>query len=158
MSIRIGQGYDLHLLVPGRRLILGGVDIPFEKGLLGHSDADCLLHAITDSILGAASLPDIGRLFPDTDPKWEGADSTRFLAEAVRLAGEKGYRVGNIDAVILAQKPKMSPFLDEMKQKIASILGVTPDEIGLKAKTGEGVGEVGKEKAIECFAVCLLEK
>ncbi|MBE6564139.1 MAG: 2-C-methyl-D-erythritol 2,4-cyclodiphosphate synthase [Ruminococcaceae bacterium] len=156
MTIRIGHGYDLHRCTVGRPFILGGVDIPFEKGLLGHSDADCLLHAITDAILGGAALPDIGRLFPDTDEAYRGADSALFLKEAQAKADEKGYRIGNIDATVICQRPKLAPHIDTIRARIAEILSLSVDQVNVKAKTAEGLGDIGRGEAVECHAVCLL--
>ncbi len=154
--IRIGQGWDLHQLVEGRKLILGGVDIPFEKGLLGHSDADALLHAITDALLGAAALGDIGRHFPDTDPHYKGADSRVLLRATAELVTAAGYRIGNIDATIIAQAPKMAPHIPQMIEYIAEDLGLTSAMVNVKAKTSERLGIVGRGEAIVAEAVCLL--
>ncbi|SFN38310.1 2-C-methyl-D-erythritol 2,4-cyclodiphosphate synthase [Formivibrio citricus] len=154
--MRIGQGWDVHRLVEGRRLILGGVEIPFEKGLLGHSDADALLHAITDAVLGAAGLGDIGRHFPDTAAEFAGADSRVLLREAVRRVGEAGWCVGNVDASILIQRPKMAPHIPAMVANIAADLGVEPAQVNVKAKTYETLGPVGESLAVEAQAVCLL--
>ena len=137
---RFGMGYDVHRLVVGRRLIIGGVEIPHEKGLLGHSDADVLLHAIADALLGAAALGDIGQHFPDTDPAYEGADSMKLLAEVGRLIREKGYRVGNIDATIVAQRPKMAGHIAQMRENIAGVLGIELDQVNVKATTEEKLG------------------
>ncbi|MBB5191223.1 2-C-methyl-D-erythritol 2,4-cyclodiphosphate synthase [Silvimonas terrae] len=154
--MRIGQGWDVHRLVEGRKLILGGVEIPFHLGLLGHSDADALLHAITDAVLGAAGLGDIGRHFPDTDPNFKGADSRVLLREAVRRVGEAGWQVGNVDASILIQQPKMAPHIPAMVVNIAADLGVTPGQVNVKAKTYEKLGPVGASESVEAQAVCLL--
>ncbi|NHQ88601.1 2-C-methyl-D-erythritol 2,4-cyclodiphosphate synthase [Iodobacter sp. HSC-16F04] len=154
--MRIGQGWDVHRLVEGRKLILGGVDIPFEKGLLGHSDADALLHAITDAVLGGAGLGDIGRHFPDTAAEFKGADSRVLLREAVRRVREAGWQVGNVDASILIQQPKMAPHIAAMVANIASDLGVAPGQVNVKAKTYEKLGPVGASEAVEAQAVCLL--
>lgn len=154
--MRIGQGWDVHRLVEGRPLILGGVTIPHYKGLLGHSDADALLHAITDALLGAAALGDIGRHFPDTDPTFRGADSRVLLREALRRVQAAGYVVGNIDASILAQAPKMAPHIAAMVANIAEDLQISADAVNIKAKTYERLGPVGNEEAIEAQAVCLL--
>jgi 2-C-methyl-D-erythritol 2,4-cyclodiphosphate synthase len=156
MSFRIGQGWDVHRLVEGRPLILGGVIIPFDKGLLGHSDADALLHAITDALLGAAGLGDIGRHFPDTAVEFKGADSRVLLREAYRRVREAGWRVGNVDASILVQAPKMAPYIPAMVANIASDLGVAVNQINVKAKTYEKLGPVGEGASIEAQAVCLL--
>ncbi|MBQ8996352.1 MAG: 2-C-methyl-D-erythritol 2,4-cyclodiphosphate synthase [Oscillospiraceae bacterium] len=153
---RIGHGYDVHRLVEGRKLILGGVEIPYELGLLGHSDADVLLHAICDAILGAVALRDIGYHFPDTDPKWEGADSRLLLRECVRLAEEKGYRVGNIDATILCQRPKLAPHIDEMRINVAEDTGLDVGSVSIKATTEEELGFTGEGLGIASHAVVLM--
>ncbi len=158
MAVRIGHGYDVHRLVPGRPLILGGVDIPYEKGLLGHSDADVLTHAVMDALLGAAALGDIGGHFPDTDPAYSGADSLRLLERVTVLIQEKGYAVGNIDATILAQAPKLKSYIGEMRQRIAAACGVKLDQISVKATTEEGLGFTGAGEGIAAHAVCLLEQ
>ncbi len=155
---RFGMGYDVHRLVEGRKLILGGVEIPWEKGLLGHSDADVLLHAIADALLGAAALGDIGRHFPDTDEIFAGADSMKLLAEVARLVGEKGYRVGNVDATIVAQAPKLAPHIEEMAQNIANVLKVERDQINVKATTEERLGFTGSGEGMSAYAVAGLEK
>ncbi len=154
--MRIGQGWDVHRLVEGRKLILGGVDIPFEKGLLGHSDADALLHAITDAVLGAAGLGDIGRHFPDTAVEFAGADSRVLLREALRRVHAAGWRVGNVDASILIQRPKMAPHIPAMVANIAADLGIELAQVNVKAKTYEKLGPVGASEAVEAQAVCLL--
>ncbi|MDW5416905.1 MULTISPECIES: 2-C-methyl-D-erythritol 2,4-cyclodiphosphate synthase [unclassified Iodobacter] len=154
--MRIGQGWDVHRLVEGRKLILGGVDIPFDKGLLGHSDADALLHAITDAVLGGAGLGDIGRHFPDTAIEFKGADSRVLLREAVRRVREAGWKVGNVDASILIQQPKMAPHIAAMVANIAADLGVDVAAVNVKAKTYEKLGPVGASEAVEAQAVCLL--
>jgi 2-C-methyl-D-erythritol 2,4-cyclodiphosphate synthase len=154
--IRIGEGWDTHALVTGRPLVLGGVTIPHSHGLLGHSDADALLHAITDALLGAAGLGDIGRHFPDTDPQFKGADSHALLTEAARRVGEAGWSVGNVDATIVAQAPKMAPHIPAMRERIAAALGVTVDQVNVKAKTAEKMGPVGEGRSIEARAVALL--
>lgn len=156
-KIRIGIGHDTHRLVQGRPLILGGIRIEHEIGLAGHSDADIVLHALTDAILGAAGLGDIGDHFPDTDPAYAGKESRFFLLEARRLIGEKGYQVGNVDVIIHAQKPKLSGFKLIIKESIAELLGVQDSQVNVKAKTGEHVGPVGRMEAMECHAVVLLE-
>ena len=156
MDIRVGQGFDVHALVEGRPLILGGVAIPYERGLLGHSDADALLHAITDALLGAAGLGDIGRHFPDTDPAFAGADAAVLLAEAARRVREAGWTVGNVDATIVAQAPKMAPHIPAMRERIAQVLGLGAERVNVKAKTAEKMGPVGEGRAIETRAVCLL--
>lgn len=155
---RFGMGYDVHRLVEGRKLILGGVEIPWEKGLLGHSDADVLLHAIADALLGAAALGDIGRHFPDTDERFKGADSMKLLAEVVRLVREKGYRVGNVDATIVAQAPKLAPYIEEMTENIARVLGVGKDQVNVKATTEERLGFTGSGEGMSAYAVAGLEK
>ena len=153
---RIGQGYDCHALVPGRALIIGGVSIPHTTGLLGHSDADVLLHAITDAILGAAGLGDIGRHFPDTDPRFKGADSRVLLQEAGKRVAEAGYLVGNIDATIIAQAPKMAPYIANMAANIAADLDIEPGQVNVKAKTNERLGFLGREEGIAAEAVALV--
>ena len=154
--MRIGQGYDVHALVPGRALIIGGVRIDHHSGLLGHSDADVLLHAITDAILGAAGLGDIGQMFPDTDPAFSGADSVLLLQEAMRRAAEGGYRIGNIDATIVAQEPKLAGHLPAMAARIAQALACDAGQVNLKAKTNERLGYLGRAEGIEAQAVVLL--
>ena len=156
--MRIGDGYDVHKLVEGRDLILGGVKIDYEKGLLGHSDADVLLHAVSDALLGAAGLGDIGRHFPDTDPKYKGADSLELLREVYRKISEKGYRVGNIDVTMIAQRPKLKDFIPQMQDNIAAAVGVTPDRVNVKATTEEKLGFTGTGEGMSCHAVCLLEE
>ena len=156
--MRVGEGWDVHALVTGRRLVLGGVEIPYEKGLLGHSDADALLHAITDALLGGAGLGDIGRHFPDTDPAFRGADSTVLLAEAVRRVRERGWQIANIDSTIVAQAPKMAPHIMAMQARIAQVLGLDADQVNVKAKTAEKMGPVGEGLSIEARAVVLLTK
>ena len=156
--MRIGHGYDVHRLVEGRNLILGGVKIDYEKGLLGHSDADVLLHAVSDALLGAAGLGDIGRHFPDTDPKYKGADSLMLLREVYRKISEKGFRVGNIDVTMIAQKPKLKDFIPQMQKNIAAAVGVTPDRVNVKATTEEKLGFTGSGEGMSCHAVCLLEE
>ena len=155
--MRIGHGYDVHKLVEGRKLIMGGVEIPYEKGLLGHSDADVLLHAISDALLGAAALGDIGKLFPDTDPKFKGADSLVLMAEVYRNIAEKGYKVVNVDVTIIAQRPKMRPHIDAMRSNIAKTLNVDIDFINVKATTEEGMGFTGEGMGIAAHAVCLID-
>lgn len=158
MQIRVGEGWDTHALVEGRALILGGIRIEHTHGLLGHSDADALLHAITDAVLGAAGLGDIGRHFPDTDPQFKGADSVALLVEAVARVRAAGWQLGNIDCTIVVQAPKMAPHIPLMREKIAQAVGLTPDAVNVKAKTAEKMGPVGEGKAIEARAVCLLQK
>lgn len=153
---RIGQGYDCHALVPGRKLIIGGVEIPNTSGLLGHSDADVLLHAITDAILGAAGLGDIGRHFPDTDARFAGADSRILLREACKRVAAAGYQIGNVDATIIAQAPKMAPHIERMVANIAADLDVAAAQINIKAKTSERLGFVGREEGIAADAVALV--
>ena len=155
--MRIGHGYDVHKLVAGRKLIMGGVEIPYEKGLLGHSDADVLLHAISDALLGAAALGDIGKLFPDTDPQFKGADSLVLMAEVYRNIAEKGYKVVNVDATIIAQRPKMRSYIDTMRSNIAKTLNVDIDCINVKATTEEGMGFTGEGMGIAAHAVCLID-
>lgn len=154
--MRIGHGYDVHRLVEERKLILGGVDIPWEKGLLGHSDADVLTHAVMDALLGAAALGDIGKLFPDTDPAYKGADSLQLLKIVGERIAEKGYAVVNLDATIIAQKPKLAPYIPQMKKNIARILGLELDCVNLKATTEEHLGFTGREEGIAAHAVCLI--
>ncbi|CAN5301792.1 2-C-methyl-D-erythritol 2,4-cyclodiphosphate synthase [soil metagenome] len=155
-AFRIGQGYDCHALVAGRKLIIGGVTIPHATGLLGHSDADVLLHAITDAILGAAALGDIGRHFPDTDPEFSGADSRVLLREAVKRVTAAGYSIGNIDATIIAQSPKMAPHISRMVSNIATDMEVPMDRVNIKAKTNEKLGYLGREEGIAAEAVALI--
>ncbi len=156
MNIRVGEGWDVHQLVEGRKLILGGVDIPYEKGLLGHSDADALLHAITDALFGAAGLGDIGRHFPDTDPAFKGADSSVLLTEAAARVRAAGWQIANVDSTIVAQAPKMAPHIPAMRVRIADLLGLSADQVNVKAKTAEKLGPVGEGKSIEARAVVLL--
>ena len=154
--IRIGHGYDVHRLVEGRKLILGGVEIPYEKGLLGHSDADVLLHALSDAILGALALRDIGYHFPDSDERYRGADSMKLLGEVVRLMREKGYRLGNADITLVAQRPKIAPYILPMREGIAKTLGCALADINIKGTTEEGLGFTGSGEGIAAHAVCLL--
>ncbi len=156
--IRIGHGYDVHAFADGRKCIIGGVDVPCEKGLLGHSDADVLLHAVSDALLGAAALGDIGKHFPDTDERYLGADSLMLLREVVRLIGEKGYKTVNVDSTVIAQVPKLAPYIDEMRKNIASAIGVDVDFVSVKATTEEKLGFTGKKEGIAAHAVCLIEK
>lgn len=156
--IRVGYGYDVHRLVEGRKLILGGVDIPFEKGLLGHSDADVLLHAVTDALFGAAALGDIGSHFPDTDPRYKGADSLKLLEACGKELEEHGWKIGNIDATIVAQRPKLLPYVPQMRENIARVLNITVDQVSLKGKTEEGLGFTGAGDGMAVHAVCLIEK
>ena len=154
--MRIGHGYDVHRLTEGRPLILGGVHIPFEKGLLGHSDADVLAHAVADALLGAAALGDIGKLFPDTDPRYAGADSLLLLAEVVRQVENAGYRIENIDATVLAQRPKLRPYIDAMRENLAAACKLDVTQVSVKATTEEGLGFTGEELGFAVHAVCLL--
>ncbi len=156
MNIRIGEGWDVHALVEGRKLILGGVDIPHTLGLLGHSDADVLLHAITDAVLGAAGLGDIGRHFPDTDAQFKGADSAVLLAEAMRRVRAQGWELVNVDSTIVAQAPKLAPHMSAIRASVAKALGVAEDQVNVKAKTAEKLGPVGEGKSMEARAVVLL--
>ncbi|MBQ8139740.1 MAG: 2-C-methyl-D-erythritol 2,4-cyclodiphosphate synthase [Lachnospiraceae bacterium] len=155
--MRIGSGYDVHRLTEGRQLIIGGVCIPYEKGLLGHSDADVLLHAIMDAMLGAAAMGDIGKHFPDSDPAYKGISSLDLLSHVGGMLSEEGYVVGNIDATIIAQAPKMRPYIDEMRKNIADTLGIDMDQVNVKATTEEGLGFTGSGEGIASSAVCLLE-
>ncbi len=154
--MRVGTGYDVHRLVEGRKLIIGGVDIPHEKGLLGHSDADVLLHAICDALLGAAGLGDIGRHFPDTDPRYQGISSLKLLGEVSRLLEEKGFQVNNIDATIVAERPRMAPHIPAMTGNIAVAVGVAPEAVNVKATTTEGLGFAGKGEGMAAYAVCTI--
>ena len=157
-KLRIGHGYDVHRLVEGRRLILGGIDIPYEKGLLGHSDADVLLHAISDALLGAAALGDIGKHFPDTDAAYKNADSLVLLARVNEIIKSAGYRVSNVDATVIAQAPKLAPHIEQMRKNIASALGADLDDISVKATTEERLGFTGSGEGISAHAVCIIEK
>lgn len=156
--MRIGHGYDVHRLVEGRRLILGGVEIPFERGLDGHSDADVLIHAVMDALLGAAALRDIGALFPDTDERYRGIDSTLLLRCVMEKLKEKQLRVGNVDVTVLAQRPKLKPYIPQMLEKLALLLELPADRVNIKATTEEGLGFTGSGEGIACHAVCLLEE
>lgn len=156
--MRVGLGYDVHRLTEDRELILGGVKIPWEKGLLGHSDADVLVHAVMDALLGAAALGDIGQHFPDTDPAYKGISSIRLLVHVAELLRERGFQVGNIDGVIIAQRPKMAPHIPMMRKNIADALGISQDRINIKATTEEKLGFTGREEGIASQAVCLLEE
>ena len=158
MDFRIGEGWDTHALVAGRKLILGGVEIPHTRGLLGHSDADALLHAITDAVLGAAGLGDIGRHFPDTDERFKGADSSVLLSEAMRRVREQGWELVNVDSTIVAQAPKMAPHIPAMRERVAAALGCEPQQVNVKAKTAEKLGPVGRQESIEARAVALLRR
>ena len=154
--IRIGHGYDVHRLVEGRRLILGGVEIPWRLGLLGHSDADVLTHALMDALLGAAALGDIGKLFPDKDPAYEGADSVALLRQVIALLQEQGWTVGNVDCTVLAQAPKLAPHIPEMRRRLAEAMGVDLGQVSVKATTEEGLGFTGSGEGIAAHAVCIL--
>ncbi|HEY8363645.1 MAG TPA: 2-C-methyl-D-erythritol 2,4-cyclodiphosphate synthase [Tissierellaceae bacterium] len=156
--MRIGFGYDVHQLVEGRKLIIGGVDIPFEKGLLGHSDADVLIHAVMDSILGALALGDIGKHFPDTDDKYKDISSVYLLSQVAKLMNENGYEIGNIDAVVVAQRPKLASYIDDMRKIIAETLSTSVGNISIKATTTEYLGFEGREEGISAYSVCLLKK
>ncbi len=158
IQFRIGEGWDVHALVPGRKLIIGGVEVPHSMGLLGHSDADVLLHAITDALLGGAALGDIGRHFPDTDAQFKGADSVQLLVEAARRVRATGLEIGNIDSTVIAQAPKLAPHIPAMCARIAQALGLAPDQVNVKAKTAEKMGPVGQLQAMEARAVVLLFK
>lgn len=155
---RIGHGYDVHRLVEGRRLILGGVDIPYEKGLLGHSDADVLTHAVCDALLGAAALGDIGKHFPDTDEKYKGADSILLLKHCVGLIGDAGFRVGNVDVTLIAQAPKISPYIEEIRKNLATALDTDLSNVSVKATTEEGLGFTGEKLGMSCHCVALLDR
>lgn len=155
--MRIGHGYDVHAFSEGRRLFIGGVEIPYEKGLLGHSDADVLLHAVCDALLGAAALGDIGRHFPDTDERFRGISSVRLLENATTLVAARGYRVVNVDCTVIAEQPRLSPYIDEMKRNIAEALRIIPDAVNVKATTEEGLGFTGQGLGIAAHAVCLID-
>ena len=156
MMIRIGHGYDVHRLVEERKLILGGVDIPYEKGLLGHSDADVLTHAVMDALLGAAGLGDIGKHFPDTDPTYKGADSLKLLDHVMEVLRDNGWQVGNVDATVIAQRPKLAGYIPEMRENLAARMGVSPAQVNVKATTEEKLGFTGSGEGISAHAVCLL--
>lgn len=156
MKFRIGEGWDIHALVAGRKLILGGVEVPYHLGLLGHSDADVLMHAITDALLGAAAMGDIGTHFPDTDARFKGVDSSVLLAEAARRVREKGFEIGNVDSTIVAQAPKLMPYMPAMRAKLSQTLSVALDHVNVKAKTAEKMGPVGLGQAMEARAIVLL--
>ena len=156
--MRIGHGYDVHRLVPERKLILGGVDVPYGFGLLGHSDADVLTHAVMDALLGAAGLWDIGHAFPDTDPAYEGISSLNLLEQVMEKLALRGFYVGNVDATILAQRPRLAPFIPRMRENLAKVLGLVPDRVNVKATTEEGLGFTGAGEGIAAHAVCLLER
>ena len=155
--MRIGHGYDVHRLAEGRKLILGGVDIPWERGLLGHSDADVLTHAVMDALLGAAGLGDIGKHFPDTDPAYAGVDSLKLLAHVAALLREKGFSVSNVDATVLAQRPKLAPHIPQIRDNLARVMGVAPDQVNVKATTEEGLGFTGSGEGMAAHAVALIE-
>ena len=157
-EMRIGHGYDVHRLVEGRELILGGAEIPWEKGLLGHSDADVLVHAVIDALLGAAGLGDIGGHFPDTDPAYAGADSLGMLAHVVELLEERGFSVGNVDATVLAQRPKLAPYIPQMRDGLARAMGIDPSQVNVKATTEEGLGFTGSGEGMAAHAVALIEE
>lgn len=156
MLMRVGHGYDVHRLVEERKLILGGVDIPYEKGLLGHSDADVLTHAVMDALLGAAGLGDIGKHFPDTDPTYKGADSLKLLDHVMEVLREKGWQVGNVDATVIAQRPKLAGFIPQMRDNLAVRMGISPEQVNVKATTEEKLGFTGSGEGIAAHAVCLL--
>lgn len=158
MRFRIGHGYDVHRLVEERPLILGGVEIPYAKGLLGHSDADVLAHAVADALLGAAALGDIGGMFPDTDPKYKGADSLKLLSLVAAAVRDAGYTLSNIDATVLAQAPKLKPYIPEMRKRLATACGLAADAVSVKATTEEGLGFTGSGEGIAAHAVCLIER
>ena len=157
ITMRVGMGYDVHKLVEGRRLVLGGVEIPYEKGLLGHSDADVLVHAVMDALLGAAALGDIGKHFPDTDPAYEGADSMKLLEEVRKLLDEHNFMIGNVDATVIAQRSKLAPYIEMMRENIAARLQIDKNQVNVKATTEEGLGFTGQGQGISSQAICLLE-
>jgi 2-C-methyl-D-erythritol 2,4-cyclodiphosphate synthase len=157
-ELRTGIGYDLHRLAEGRRLVLGGVEIPFEKGFEAHSDGDILLHAVTDALLGAAGLGDIGELFPPSDPQWKNAASSVFLNQARELIEGYGYQIANIDVVVIIERPKILPYREKIRSQMAKVLGISPDQIGIKAKTAEGVGPIGRGEAAEAHAVAVIRR
>jgi len=158
LNIRVGIGFDVHQLVEGRKLVVGGVEIPHSKGALGHSDADALIHAICDALLGAAGLKDIGTYFPDTSSEFKNIDSTILLRRVVDLITERGYRIGNVDVALLLEKPKIKPHIDRMREILASVMGISIEDIGIKATTNEKMGYVGREEGIAAQAVCLIYK
>ena len=158
MNLRIGNGYDIHRLAPNRKLILGGIDIPHSLGLLGHSDADALTHAIMDAMLGALSLGDIGLYFPPSDPQWAGADSQKLLAQVNQLIAERNWEIGNIDSVVIAEQPKLKPHIANMRDRLSTTLNIAPEQIGIKATTHEKLGPLGKEEGIAAYAVVLLQR
>jgi 2-C-methyl-D-erythritol 2,4-cyclodiphosphate synthase len=155
---RAGTGYDLHRLVEGRPLVLGGVTVPSDRGVLGHSDGDAVCHAITDAVLGAAGAGDIGRYFPDSDPRWKGASSLDLLKRAVAVVADAGLQVGNVDVVVILERPKLAPHVDAMRAKLADVLGVTIDRVSIKGKTNEGVGEIGRGEAVAVHAIALVRQ
>ncbi|GBC77934.1 2-C-methyl-D-erythritol 2,4-cyclodiphosphate synthase [bacterium HR08] len=158
MSERVGMGYDLHRLVEGRRLVLGGIEIPFAKGLAGHSDADVVLHSICDALLGAAALGDLGRHFPDTDPRSAGISSARLLEAVLAEITRRGFEIENVDVTIVAEAPRLAPLLGAMRERVAELLRISSDRVSIKAKTNEGVGAIGRGEAIAAYAVCLLRR
>ena len=158
MKVRVGQGYDVHRLTEGRELWLGGIKIPYEKGLLGHSDADVLIHAVCDALLGAANLRDIGYHFPDNQDQFKNIDSKILLRQTVELLQEKGFEIGNVDSIICAQQPKLKPYIEEMQQTLAGVMGIEPENVSIKATTTENLGFVGREEGIAASAVALIEK
>ncbi len=158
MQIRVGNGYDIHQLVAGRRLVLGGVEISHDRGLLGHSDADALTHAIMDAMLGALSLGDIGHYFPPSDPQWQDADSQVLLARVYQLVQQQQWQIANLDTVVVAEKPKLKPYILQMRDRLAATLGISPEQIGIKATTNEKLDAIGREEAIAAYAVALLVK
>ncbi|MDR0515369.1 MAG: 2-C-methyl-D-erythritol 2,4-cyclodiphosphate synthase [Coriobacteriaceae bacterium] len=158
LDMRIGLGFDVHALVPGRRLVLGGVEVPHEKGLLGHSDADVLAHAVADALLGAIRAGDIGKLFPDTDLRYAGADSLGLLAKVAALVRERGFQIGDVDTVVAAQAPRLSPYRDQMRMNLAHAMGIDAEAVGVKATTTEGLGFEGREEGISAHAVALLHR
>jgi 2-C-methyl-D-erythritol 2,4-cyclodiphosphate synthase len=157
-SARVGIGYDIHRLVEGRKLVLGGVEIPFEKGLLGHSDSDVVTHAVCDALLGAAAVGDIGTHFPDSDPQWSGASSLAFLSRVVELLAQEGWGVTNVDSTIMAERPKIGAYREEIRQSLASVLGLSVDRVSIKAKTNEGLDSLGRNEAIAAHAVVLIQR
>lgn len=158
MRCAVGIGYDIHALVEGRRLVIGGVEIPYVRGLSGHSDADVLLHAVCDALLGAAGEQDIGELFPDTDPRYRGIDSRELLRSVAKMLSEKGFSIDNIDTVVIAQEPPLAPFKKQIRQEISRVLNIGEERIGIKAKTNEHLGEIGRKEAIAAYAVALVSK
>lgn len=155
--MRIGHGYDVHKLVEGRKLILGGVEIPYEKGLLGHSDADVLAHAVMDSLLGAAAMGDIGGMFPDSDPRYKGADSMTLLSEVCAKLAQSGYKISNIDCTIIAQSPKLKPYVEQMRNNFSKVCGIEKNQVNVKATTEEGLGFSGRKEGISAHSVCIIE-